>query len=61
MSIKIKQSPEKQLIQVATREIREIQDRFAALREIGVYTSPWPQHGFSKELGVTVREVQLVA
>lgn len=51
----------KQLEVVATKEISEIQRGFAALRDLGVVTSPYPQTAFCRSLGVTVREIRLAA
>ena len=42
----------------AMREIDEIQSNFAVFRHLGIWTSAYPQIGFSRILGVNVREIR---
>lgn len=50
--------PEHKKQEDAAVEINNLQLQFAAMRELGVWTSPYPQIGYSQILGCQVREVR---
>lgn len=56
--VHVRRTPEKERNDRASLEITRLQDLFAINRIIGAWKSPYPQMGFSKVLGCSVREVQ---